>query len=57
MGKIVSSYGINKMTGRVGDAVFSIEEGGIGMRQYNPISKQPFTEAQVAREQAFAKAN
>ena len=57
MGKIITSYGISKMTGRVGDAVFSIEQGGVGMRNHNPISKQPFTAAQVAREVAFSKAN
>lgn len=57
MGKIVTSYGINKMTGKVGDAVFSIEEGGVGMRSYNALSKQPFTPAQLAIEAAFTKAN
>ena len=45
------------MTGRVGNGVFSIEEGGTGLRQYNGVSKQPFTDSQRAREAAFTKAN
>ena len=57
MGKIVTSYGIDKMTGRVGNGVFSIEEGGTGLRQYNGVSKQPFSDSQRAREAAFTKAN
>ena len=45
------------MTGKVGNGVFSIEQGGTGIRQYNGVSKQPFSEAQRAREAAFTKAN
>lgn len=45
------------MSGLVGDAVFSNEQDGVGMRSHNPMSKQPFTPAQLAREAAFKKAN
>ena len=45
------------MTGRVGNGVFSIEEGGTGIRQYNGVSKQPFSDSQLLREAAFTKAN
>ena len=57
MGKIVTSYGVDKMTGRVGNGVFSIVEGGTDLRQHNAISKQPFSDSQRVREAAFTKAN
>ncbi|RYG26569.1 hypothetical protein EON82_02855, partial [bacterium] len=57
MAKIRTSYGLEVISGKVGAAVFSNEQDGVGMREHNPMSKQPFTPAQLAREAAFKKAN
>ena len=57
MSKIRTSYGIDVISGKVGNAVFSNEQDGVGMRSYNPISKQPFSPAQVSIESNFTKAN
>lgn len=57
LSKIRTSYGIDVISGKVGNAVFSNEQDGVGMRSYNPISKQPFSPAQVSIESNFTKAN
>ena len=48
--------GIDAMTGRVGGVVYSNGQDGVGLRNHNPMSKQPFTPAQVKIEANFTKA-
>lgn len=48
--------GIDALTGRVGGVVYSNEQDGVGVRNHNPISKQPFTAAQLQIEANFTKA-
>ena len=48
--------GIDALTGRVGGVVYSNGQDGVGMRNHNPTSKQPFTPAQLAIEANFTKA-
>ena len=45
------------LSGRLGNTVASNEQDGTSIRAYNPVSKQPFSPAQLVREAAFTKAN
>ena len=45
------------MSGTLGNNVLSNDQDGTGVRSHNPVSKQPFTPKQLAREAAFTKAN
>ena len=45
------------LSGRLGNTVASNEQDGTSIRAYNPVSKQPFTPAQLAAEADFTKAN
>ena len=45
------------LSGRLGNAIAANQQDGTELRAHNPISKQPFTPKQLAREAAFTKAN
>lgn len=45
------------LSGRIGNTVLSNEQDGTSVRSYNPISNQPNTPAQLARQAAFTKAS